>query len=142
MEHGHFPTAEEIDKCPYLCSSRQIQRRHGGLRKLRAALGLDIVDYRRGESRIKQMKRVNELSVDTEDLVKKFLVETYGEICVHEEKKYVNLRQRMDFFVYAKENFAVDMFNTYTLKHLNIILITRRAEFHGLCPWVNEKATI
>ena len=23
-----------------------------------------------------------------------------------------------------------------------IILITRRAEFHGLCPWVNEKAAI
>ena len=21
-------------------------------------------------------------------------------------------------------------------------LITRRAEFHGLCPWVNEKAVI
>ena len=28
----------------------------------------------------------------------------------------------MDFFVYAKENFAVDVFNTYTLKHLNIIV--------------------
>jgi len=23
-----------------------------------------------------------------------------------------------------------------------IPLITRRAEFHGLCPWVNEKAAI
>jgi hypothetical protein len=24
----------------------------------------------------------------------------------------------------------------------HMYLITRRAEFHGLCPWVNEKAAI
>ena len=28
------------------------------------------------------------------------------------------------------------------LKRFNHYLITRRAEFHGLCPWVNEKAAI
>ena len=84
MEHGHFPKAEEIDECPYLCTSRQIQRRHGGLRKLRATLGLDIVDYGKGESRVDISKRVHKLSVETENLVKKFLVGTYGEICVHE----------------------------------------------------------
>lgn len=122
MEHGHSPTAEEIDACPYLCTSRQIQRRHGGLRKLRAALGLDVVDYSKGKSRADWSKRINKLSVESENSVKKFLVETYGEICVHEEKKYGNLRQRMDFFVYAKESFAVDVFNTYTLRHLNVIL--------------------
>ena len=28
--------------------------------------------------------------------------------------------------------------NNYVVEHL----LTRRAEFHGLCPWVNEKAAI
>jgi hypothetical protein len=122
MEHGHFPTAEEIDECPYLCSSRWIHRRYGGLRKLRADLGLDIVDYGKGKHRIDYWNRISKLSIETENSLKKFLVETYGEICVHEEKKYGSLRQRMDFFVYAEDNFAVDVFNTYTLKHLNIIV--------------------
>jgi hypothetical protein len=121
-EYDHFPTAEEIDGCPYLCSARHIQRVHGGLRKLRESLGMDIVDYGKGKPRIDRWKRVSKLSVETESSVKNFLMDTYGEICVHEEKKYGNLRQRMDFFVYAKENFAVDVFNTYTLRHLNIII--------------------
>ena len=99
MEHGHFPTAEEIDECPYLCSSRWIHRRYGGLRKLRAELGLDIVDYGRGKHRIDSWKRVGKLSIETENLLKKFLVETYGEICVHEEKKYGSLRQRMRDYI-------------------------------------------
>jgi hypothetical protein len=101
IEHGHFPTSEEIDSCPYLCSARHIQRIYGGLRKLRESLGLDIIDYGKGKHSIDNWKRVSKLSLETEHLVKRFLIETYGEICVHEEKQYGNLRQRMDFFVYA-----------------------------------------
>ena len=65
---------------------------------------------------------MNKLSIKTEKQLKEFLIETYGEICVHEEVRYGSSKQRVDFFVYALHNFAVDVFNTYTLRHLNIII--------------------
>jgi hypothetical protein len=120
-EHGHFPTASEIDDCPYLCSARWIQLRFGGLRKFRHAIGLEVIDYKTGLLRSETWKDINRLSIETEGAVKEFLIKRYGELCVHEEMKYGNnLRQRVDFFIYAKKNFAVDVFNTYTLKNLNI----------------------
>lgn len=45
----HEPTAQEIDKEPSLPTSRQIQRRHGGLRRLREEAGLKIIDHTAGE---------------------------------------------------------------------------------------------
>ncbi len=122
IENGHYPTASEIDKCPYLCSARHIQRVHGGLRRLRKNLGLDVIDYGKGAARTVTSKRIHELSVETEKQLKKFLIDTYSEICVHEEVRYGSSKQRVDFFVYAKQNFAVDVFNTYSLRHLNIII--------------------
>jgi hypothetical protein len=117
-EHGHYPTAPEIDNCPYLCSSRYIQQKYGGLRNLRQSLGLDIVDYGKGPHRQALGQRVHRLSMQTENEVKEYLIERYGEICVHEEKKYGSHKARVDFFVYAKANFAVEVFNTYTIRDL------------------------
>lgn len=117
-EHGHYPTGPEIDECPYLCSSRYIERKYGGLRRLREVLGFEVVDYGKGRHRQGIASRSNRLSIDTENEMRELLVGRYGEICVHEEKKYGSSKQRVDFFVYAKENFAVDVFNTYTVRNL------------------------
>lgn len=122
-EYGHFPTASEIDNCSYLCSARWIQLKFGGLRKFRKEIGLDIIDYTTGNIRSEIARDINKLSIETEGSIKEFLIKTYGELCVHEEMKLShNSRQRVDFFVYAKQNFAVDVCNTYTLKNLNIIM--------------------
>ena len=117
-EYGHYPTAEEIDSCSYLPSSRQIQKKFGGLKKLRNVLGLKDLDYRTGNYRQATINKFLQLSVTSERATKEFLDKRYGEICVHEEKKYGEGRNRVDFFVYAKENFAVEVFNTYSIRNL------------------------
>jgi len=117
-EFGHYPTAEEMDNCPYLPSARWIQYKYGGLRKLRDSFGFADVDYRTGSRRKDTINEFLRLALISERTIKEFLDKRYGEICVHEEKKYGGGRNRVDFFVYAKENFAVEVFNTYTLRNL------------------------
>ncbi len=117
-EHGHYPAAEEIDNCPYLPSARWIQYKFGGLKKLRAIFGLNDLDYRKGSRRVSKINEFLRLSLTSEKDTKEFLDKRYGEICVHEEKKYGDGRNRVDFFVYAKENFAVEVFNTYSIRNL------------------------
>ena len=73
-ENGHFPTASEIDDFPYLCSARWIQMRFGGLNKFRQDIGLDIKDYRTGETRTNMCRTINRLSIETENSIKKFLI--------------------------------------------------------------------
>jgi hypothetical protein len=57
--------------------------------------------------------------------------------------KYLNSHPPIDdkpvgnFFEYGRQYFGVTQNNRRL-----IYLITRRAEFHGLCPWVNVKAAI
>jgi hypothetical protein len=114
-EQGHYPSALEVDACSYLCSSRQIQRKFGGLPELRRLLGISEISYAVGEPRKKIALRVNRLSMTSEREISEYLTGRYGEICVHEEKKYGSGRNRVDFFVYAKKNFAVEVFNTYTV---------------------------
>jgi hypothetical protein len=117
-EHGHYPTADEIDSCLYLPSARQIQRKFGGLKKLRNVFGLNDLDYRTGSRRQVTINKFLRLAITSEKATKEFLDNRYGEICVHEEKKYGEGRNRVDFFVYAKENFAVEVFNTYSIRNL------------------------
>lgn len=113
-ENGHYPSALEIDACPYLCSSRQIQRKFGGLIKLRKLFELEDLSYAKGEHRKRTWAKADGLSLISEKDVSDFLKNRYGEICVHEEKKYGDGRNRVDFYIYAKEDFAVEVFNTYT----------------------------
>ena len=117
-EHGHYPTAEEIDSCPYLPSARWIQYKFGGLKKLRNSFGFNDLDYRTGSRRQAKINEFLRLALTSEKATKEFLDKRYGEICVHEEKKYGAGRNRVDFFVYAKENFAVEVFNTYSIRNL------------------------
>jgi len=132
-ENGHYPSSLEIDACPYLCTARQIQRKFGGLRKISQLMGIDEIDYAHGEHRKNIWKNVGSLSLDSENLVGKLLKDRYGEICVHEEKKYGPGRSRLDFFVYAQENFAVEVFNTFTLHGItgNLdVKLKKYANFH------------
>ena len=117
-ENGHYPAAEEIDRCPYLPSARWIQYKFGGLKKLRNSFGFNDVDYRTGSRREAKIHEFLRLALTSEKATKEFLDKHYGEICVHEEKKYGAGHNRVDFFVYAKENFAVEVFNTYSIRNL------------------------
>lgn len=121
-ENGHFPTASEIDKCSYLPSSREIQRNYGGLIKFRTKLGLrdEDINYSQGKFRSNIASVSNKISLTAEKTVSDFLTNLYGEICVHEQKKYGDGKNTVDFFVYGKTaNFGVEVFNTYTLRDLS-----------------------
>lgn len=61
-ELGHEPTAQEIDRCPYTPSSRQIQRRFGGLKDLRQSAGFAVFDHTSGATRAQKAHRINQRS--------------------------------------------------------------------------------
>lgn len=118
-ENGRLPIAPEIDRLSYLPSSRQIQRRFGGLKELRKTLGYPDFDFGSGESRKKIAKRTYKQGFDAEKLVEQFLVSKFGEVFVHVEKRFVENKNRVDFFVYNPSlNFAVEVIQPGSFRDL------------------------
>lgn len=117
--NGRLPTADEVDEVDYLPSSRQIQRRYGGLSKLRESLGYDDIHFGRGDhrSRIQKSSRVRGNEAELE--MYKWLINRFGEPFVHSEKEYGDVRNRADFLVYAEGiTVGIDVFATNTLRTL------------------------
>lgn len=112
-EFGRYPTASEVDKFPYLPSSRSIQRSFGGLLKVREKLGLGgQSDFRSGKHRSELANKINKRSNILEKKVYEFLVEKFGKEFVHREYFFTDdKRTRADFFIYDnREGFCVDVF--------------------------------
>lgn len=112
-EHGRYPTAHEIDAYEGLPSSRQLQRKYGGLPALRESLGLKgPTDFTKGEYRSKTALQINERGFKVERKVYDALVSRFGREFVHREYFFNDdKRTRTDFYVYADaSNFMVDVF--------------------------------
>lgn len=111
-ENGHYPTAIEIDKCDYLPTTRLLQRNYGGLANIRKELGLEILDYTKGETRSKTATIANNRAKDNENEIYKYLVEKFGIHFIHREHPYSDVsNHRADFKVFAKDKiFIVDVF--------------------------------
>lgn len=108
-----YPSALEIDKYPLLPSSRQVQRKFGGLKELRKLLGLpnEDLDYTRGPARSGVAKAIGERGKDFEKEIYTILTKRFGEVFVHQQKPFNDYKSRVDFFVYAKNyKFGVDVF--------------------------------
>lgn len=117
--NGRLPTAPEIDHSPTLPSSRQIQRKFGGLRALRAELGYEITDFGSGDFRSQIAKTHGSRGSNAERLLEQKLSDRFGELFVHTEKLYGKGKNRVDFFVYAQNsNFGIDIFTTETTRDL------------------------
>ena len=109
-EKGHYPTVTEIDQTSYLPSSRQIQRRFGGLKSFRKISGYAITDFSSGKSRSEIAGRSGKTGRSGEKVVEKMLVDHFGEEFVHIEKIWGETKQRLDFFVYnPKSLFGVEV---------------------------------
>lgn len=118
-ENGRLPIAPEIDSLDYLPSSRQIQRRFGGLKKLREHLGYEDTDFSKGFYRQAISSRVNKQGRDTEIKLEKILVERFHEVFVHTEKIFDHTKNRVDFYIYSPSgNFGIDIFHTQTFRDL------------------------
>lgn len=119
LEFGRLPTAPEIDKLPYLPSSRQIQRKFGGLEKLREVLGYKDTNFGRGDYRTKIALRVNKQGRESELELEKILRNKFNEVFVHTERIFDDSKNRVDFYVYSPDgNFGIDVFFTNTIQDL------------------------
>ena len=124
-EHGRLPTSPEIDKIDYLPSSRQIQRKFGGLENLRAQLGYADTHFGKGKYRSAIATRVNSRGRIAEIELENVLRKKFGEVFVHTEKIFDDSKNRVDFFIYSPDgNFGIDIFYTDTMldlqKNINI----------------------
>lgn len=109
IEHGYYPSATEIDLCPYLPSARTIQRSWGGLSNLRRVLQYKETDYREGSRRSNTAIKVNQLAFETENKLESYLVEVFGEVFVHSQKRIDH--NHVDFFIYTPDKkIAIDVF--------------------------------
>lgn len=111
QKHGRYPKVQEIDVFDSLPSSKQLQRRFGGVRVLREKLGLPILDYTKGEERSNMASIIGKRGVEAEKATRLILIEHFGEMFVHEQKPFNDYLGRFDFFVYGKnKKFGVDVF--------------------------------
>lgn len=113
-EHRHYPVAYDFDECPYLPSSRQVQRKFGGLESLRLTLGLTEANYTKGDLRRTVYDGFSPRALAAEDRLEIALITHFGEPYVHTQKRYYHLmKNRWDFFVYCKNGyFGIDIFST------------------------------
>ena len=118
-EYKRLPTSPEIDKLDYLPSSRQIQRKFGGLEKLREQLGYEDTHFGKGSFRSEIGTRSNVRGRDTEIALEKILREKFGEVFVHTERIFDDSKNRVDFCIYSPDGiFGIDIFYTETMKDL------------------------
>lgn len=119
--YNRYPAAYDIDDFDFLPSSRQIQRKFGGLVNLRKELGLEINNYTHGKIRSIKISDFNTKGRAYENIAHKLLLENFDEKFIHVEKPTCkeenpleyNSKDRYDFYVYAKpDNFAIDVFGT------------------------------
>lgn len=122
--HKRYPAAYDVDDFDFLPSSRQIQRKFGGLVNLRKLLGLKIENYTQGDERSTKIADFNSRGRKYENILYGLLKQKFDEKFIHVEKPIpkengndlcgtYNSKDRYDFYIYAKpNNFAIDVFCT------------------------------
>jgi len=117
--NGRLPTSPEVDALDYLPSSRQIQRKFGGLEKLRTVLGYEDTHFGKGKYRSVIATNSNKNGRDAEILLEKILRDKFQEVFVHTERIFDNSKNRVDFYVYSPSgDFGIDIFQTQTMRDL------------------------
>jgi len=112
-ENNRYPTATEVNEFPSLPSSRQIERRFGGLVKLRKTLKLSGPwDFTKGAYSSLRAKTINTRAHEKEKIIYGYLTKRFGVPFVHREYFFTDDRRaRTDFFVHCQNgNFSVDVF--------------------------------
>lgn len=116
-----YPTALEIDQFKFLPSSRQIQRKFGGLKKLKEVLGLpiDTQDFGKGLHRSNIARIIGVRGKSFERNIYSILVAKFGEMFVHAQKPFNDYDNRIDFFIFCKDyKFGIDVFYPDNLHNL------------------------
>lgn len=114
-ENGRWPEHFDLANYPYLPTEKTLQRKFGGIIKIRSQLGIhgDNLDHRKGEIRSNMMKKVGERGMMYEKMVYKVLMKRFHEPFVHHQSViyYDNRRLVIDFMVFhQKGKFLIDVF--------------------------------
>jgi hypothetical protein len=111
-ENNRYPTTREIDAYQHLPSSKQLQRKYGGVQALRSELNIPITNFCAGATRTEKAKEINQRAEALEISLNKKLRDTFGERNVHRESPISDdRRSRCDFLIFAKDKTAsVDIF--------------------------------
>lgn len=134
-ENGRLPTHYEIDDSPHLPSSRQIQRRYGGLSKLRLELGYGDVNFGKGALRRDIQKVTGRRGGEAEDKLEQLLVEQFGELFVQSERRFGVNRYRVDFLVYAKGVvLGIDVFATDDKRNIQKNIAVKIPKYRSFPP--------
>ncbi len=137
-EHGRYPSAREFDKCAYLPTARQLQRRYkGGLPEFRRVFGLDGPnDFTKGETRSKVAKSSIARSYKYEEEFYNYLISHFSENRVHEQKRIRPGNIASDFFIYHKDSkrlsVVVDVFYAESLYNLTGIVNIKLKRYANL----------
>lgn len=131
-EHGRLPVATEVDDLEYLPSSRNIQKRFGGLAKLRGQLGYENNHFGRGVFRSQIATRVNNRGRSAELSLEKILCDRFGEVFVHTERIFDSSKNRVDFYIYSPDgNFGIDVFYTETMRSLQSNINIKMSKYNN-----------
>lgn len=112
-KHGHYPTYKEIEEDEYFPTLRTIQRRFGGLEKVRIELGIPFPNHSKGEMRVNKMKDVLARQKETENEVYQVILKYFDDVSVHRERPFADdSRNRSDFFIFRnkKSSLIIDVF--------------------------------
>lgn len=124
-ENGRYPTTIEVDSTMYLPSSRQIQRRFGGLVAFRKELRLSGPDdFTKGEYRSAVAAKLKRRSYEIEEEFYNYLLTIYPKINIHEQMRLRPGNIASDFYIYLTENtgYAIDIFNAIDMHSLTKII--------------------
>jgi len=120
-EYNRYPTAHEIDSYKHLPSSRQIQRKFGGLPAIRKELKLlGPINFTMGTYSKERARKINRRSHKIEGEVYLYLLNKFGKVFVHREFFFIDdKRTRTDFYIYYKGGtFSVDVFYPENYKNM------------------------
>lgn len=127
--NGRYPTCVDIDNDFSLVTTKTIQRRFGGVTKLRKELGYTVTDYTMGEVRSAVASQAISESVISERKLSCFLYEYFGKrpnVCLWET--YTERSNfKSDFGVYYKDggHFFVDIFYARSLQSVKGCILAK-----------------
>ena len=127
LEKGDYSRQHDFQYTDYLPDPETIRRLYGGLPQFREKFGFPVQDYTKGKIRGDLGIIINNRAKSHEDKIHKYLIDNFGEVCVHKEREF-SYRNRVDFQVYHADGiFGVDTFypknkaglaNNFNLKHV------------------------
>lgn len=112
-QNQRWPVAVDMRFCPYLPNVKTLERKFGGIKRVRLIMGLEKVDYRIGETRSEIAKVIGQRGFQVEEDLYKILINRFHEPFVHCQSREVieKIRLNLDFVIYHKSGkFAVDVF--------------------------------